>query len=293
VAWVLQLQPTTRGVSPYFFPTYNQSPALNAVPFGTDNVFLLAWPYVSYSLRRAHVARHARIIVAGYPLHVIVRGIDRGAIFFSESDRPFFLRSLAEVAVAEAVSVHAYVLMTNHVHLLVTPATERGAGRLMKGLGFRYVQYINRTYGRTGTLFEGRFRSSLIEGERYLLACQRYIELNPVRAGLVPDPGAYPWSSYRANALGAPDPLLTPHPLYVVLAETDEARRAAYRNLFAEAITQDVLTEIRTATNGGFALGGERFQREVAVMIGRRTWRGRPGRPKGLAPEAGQIELPV
>jgi putative transposase len=239
------------------------------------------------------VARHARTIVAGYPLHVIVPGIDRGAIFFSESERPFFLRSLGEVAVAEAVSVHAYVLMTNHVHLLVTPATERGAGRLMKGLGFRYVQHINRTYGRTGTLFEGRFRSSLIEGERYLLACQRYIKLNPVRAGLVPDPGAYPWSSYRANALGAPDPLLTPHPLHVVLAETDEARRAAYRNLFAEAITQDVLTEIRTATNGGFALGGERFQREVAVRIGRRTWRGRPGRPKKPAPEAGQIEVPV
>ena len=239
------------------------------------------------------MARHARIVVAGYPLHVIVRGIDRAAIFFSESDRQSFLGSLGEVAAAEAVSVHAYVLMTNHVHLLVTPATERGAGRLMKGLGFRYVQYVNRTYGRTGTLFEGRFRSSLIEGDRYLLACQRYIELNPVRAGLVADPGAYPWSSYRANALGAPDPLLTPHPLYVGLAETEEARRAAYRDLFAGAITEDMLTEIRTATHGGFALGGERFQREIAVMLGRRTWRGRPGRPKKPGPEAGQIELPV
>jgi putative transposase len=239
------------------------------------------------------VARHVRIVVAGYPLHVIVRGIDRAAIFFSESDRQSFLGALGEVAAAEAVSVHAYVLMTNHVHLLVTPATERGAGRLMKGLGFRYVQSVNRTYGRTGTLFEGRFRSSLIEGDRYLLACQRYIELNPVRAGLVEEPGAYPWSSYRANALGVPDPLLTPHPLYDGLAETDEARRAAYLDLFAEAIAQDVLTEIRTATNGGFALGGKRFQREIAVMLGRRTWRGRPGRPKRPAPEAGQIELPV
>lgn len=152
--------------------------------------FLLDWHCFSYSRRRAPVARHARIIVAGYPLHVIVRGIDRGAIFFSESDRQSFLGSLGEVAVAEAVSVHAYVLMTNHVHLLVTPATERGAGRLMKGLGFRYVQYVNRTYGRTGTLFEGRYRSSLIEGDRYLFSCQRYIELNPVRAGLVEEPGA-------------------------------------------------------------------------------------------------------
>ncbi len=221
-----------------------------------------------------------------------MRGIDRAAIFFTESDRQSFLGALGEVAVAEVVSVHAYVLMTNHVHLLVTPATERGAGRSMKGLGFRYVQYVNRTYGRTGTLFEGRFRSSLNEGDRYLLSCQRYIELNQVRAGLVEEPGAYPWSSYRAHALGTPDPLLTPHPLYLGLAETDAARRAAYRDLFAEAIAQGMLTEIRTATQGGFALGDERFQREIAVMLGRRTWRGRPGRPKKPGPTAGQVELP-
>ena len=163
----------------------------------------------------------------------------------------------------------------------------------MKGLGFRYVQYVNRTYRRTGTLFEGRFRSSIIEGDRYLLACQRYIELNPVRAGLVADPGEYPWSSYRANALGVPDTLLTAHPLYASLGETDEARRAAYRDLVATAIAQDVLTEIRTATNGGFALGSERFQREIAAMLGRRTWRGRPGRPRAPEREAGQMELPI
>jgi putative transposase len=183
--------------------------------------------------------------------------------------------------------------MTNHVHLLITPTTEGGAARLMKGLGFRYVQHVNRVYRRTGTLFEGRFRSSLIEGDRYLLACQRYIELNPVRAGLAADPGAYPWSSYRANALGVPDPLLTPHPLYAGLGETDEARRAVYRNLFVEALAPDVLTEIRTATNGGFALGDERFQREIAAMLGRRTWRGRPGRPRAPERESGQMELPI
>ena len=239
------------------------------------------------------MARHARIVVAGYPLHTTVRGIDRAAIFFSESDRQCFLGSLGAVANAEVVTVHAYALMTNHVHLLITPTTERGAARLMKGLGFRYVQYVNRTYGRTGTLFEGRFRSSLIEGDRYFLTVQRYIELNPVRVGLAADPGAYPWSSYRANALGVPNPLLTPHPLYAALGETDEARRAAYRNLFAETLAQDVLTEIRAATDGGFALGGERFQREIAGMLGRRTWRGRPGRPRAPEREAGQIELPI
>jgi putative transposase len=239
------------------------------------------------------MARHARIVIAGYPLHVIVRGIDRGAIFFCEQDQHTFLELLGVVAAAEKVSVHAYVLMTNHVHLLVTPLTEQGAGRLMKGLGFRYVQSVNRAYGRTGTLFEGRFRSCLIDSERYLLACQRYIELNPVRAGLVGDPGAYRWSSYRAHALGAPDRVLTPHALYLGLARSDEARRAAYRELFAEAIAGDTLTEIRTATNGGFALGGERFQREIAAMLGRRTWRGRPGRPNVAALDGAQTELPV
>ncbi|WP_295455500.1 transposase [uncultured Thiodictyon sp.] len=239
------------------------------------------------------MARHARIVVANYPLHVIARGIDRAAIFFSESDRQYFLGSLGELAAAEAVMVHAYALMTNHFHILITPTTEPAAARLMKGLGFRYVQYVNRSYGRTGTLFEGRFRSSIIEGDRYLLACQRYIELNPVRAGLVADPGAYPSSSYRANALGVPDTLLTPHPLYASLGETDEARRAPYRDLIATAIAQDVLREIRTATNGGFALGSERFQREIAAMLGRRTWRSRPGRPRVPERYAGQMELPI
>jgi putative transposase len=239
------------------------------------------------------VARHAQIAVAGFPLHLIVRGIDRTAIFFRESDRRAFLDSLGQVAAAERVSVHAYALMTNHVHLLASPATEQGASRLMKGLGFRYVQYVNRNCGRTGTLFKGRFRSSLVEGERYLLACYRYIELNPVRAGLVADPDAYPWTSYRANALGIPDPVLTAHPLYASLGETDEARHAAYRSLFVDALAEDMLREIRAATNGGYALGGARFQREIATMLGRRTWRGCPGRPPKPQRDANQIELPL
>jgi putative transposase len=147
--------------------------------------------------------------------------------------------------------------MTNHVHILMTPTTEWGASRLMKSLGFRYVQHVNCTYGRPGTLFEGRFRSSLIEGDRYLLACQRYIEINPVRAELVVDLGEYPWSSYRANALGVVDGVVTPYPLYAGLTATEEARRAAYRGLFAEALVDEQLAEIRAATNGGFALGSE------------------------------------
>lgn len=158
--------------------------------------------------------RHALIVAAGFPMHAILRGIDRVAIFFDEADYRVFLSRRAELAEAESVRVHASVLMPNHVHLLMAPATERGPSLLTKGLGQRYVQYVNRTYHRTGTLFEGRFRSSVIEADRYLFACQRSIELNPVRAPMVPDPGDFPWSSYRRDALGAADPVLVPHSIY-------------------------------------------------------------------------------
>ncbi len=175
--------------------------------------------------------RHARIVVAGFPMHAILRGIDRAAIFFFDADYPAFLDALAGLAASEAVRVHAYVMMTNHVHLLMTSESEHGASLLLKGLGQRYVQYINRTYRRGGTLFEGRFRSSVVEAERYLFACQRYIELelNPVRAQMVPTPEVYPWSGYRCNSFGETNTIVAPHPLHLALAETDDARRAAYR----------------------------------------------------------------
>jgi len=237
--------------------------------------------------------RHARIVAAGYPMHAILRGIDRGAIFFAESDNRSFLDALAELTAAESVRVHGYVLMTNHVHLLMTPATDRGASLLMKGLGQRYVQHVNRTYARTGPLFEGRFRSSIIEGDTYLLACQRYIELNPVRARMVDSPADYPWSSYGANALGHKDPVVSPHPLYSELHESDQDRRAAYRNLFADSLPESVLSAIRDATNGGFVLGSSRFEKQIAAILGRRTWRGQPGRPRQPQPDDNQLDLPV
>jgi putative transposase len=142
------------------------------------------------------------------------------------------------------------------------------------------VQHVNRAYGRSGTLFEGHFRSAPVEAYGYLLACQRYIELNPVPAQMDPAPGGYPWSSYRANAFGQVDAVVSPHPLYWALAETDEARRTACRTLFADILPDAVLTTIRDATNGGFALGNERFQRQVALMVDRRTWRRKSGRLK-------------
>ena len=237
--------------------------------------------------------RHARIIAPGFPMHIILRGIDRTAIFFAEDDYRVFATTLAALAESESVRVHAYVLMNNHVHLPMTPATDRGPDRLMKGLGQRYVQYINRTCRRTGTLFEGRFRSALVEADGYLLACQRYIELNPVRARMVPTPEDYPWSSYRCNALGIADPVIAPHPLYLDLADTDEARRSRYRGLFADAIPQDMLTALRDATNGGFVLGSRRFKQQIATMVGRRTWPGTSGRPRKAPADTDLLDQPI
>ena len=151
----------------------------------------------------------------------------------------------------------------------------------MKQLGQRYVQYVNRTYRRSGTLWEGRFRSCLTQEEHYLLACYRYIELNPVRAGMVEHPAEYPWSSYRANAQGESNDLLKFHPLYKTLGSNSGKREAAYRELFRYELEPELVDEIRLATNSNYALGNSRFQAQVEAVLGRRATRGKPGRPKG------------
>ena len=224
--------------------------------------------------------RRARIAVAGIPWHIIQRGNNRSACFFAEADYHYFLDTLAEQSCKWGCAVHAYVLMTNHVHLLLTPEERDSASHLMKHLGQRYVQYVNRTYRRTGTLWEGRFRSCLAQSDAYVLTCYRYIELNPARAGMVDDPGDYPWSSYQANALGKPNELLTPHPDYVALGAADVDRRRRYRALFDARLEAKTLADIRSATNGNFVLGNKRFEDEVAAMVRRRVTPGKPGRPK-------------
>jgi len=191
-----------------------------------------------------------------------------------------YLTLLREYAADVACRVHGYVLMTNHVHLLLSAVDNEGPSVLMRRLGQRYVQYFNRRYERSGTLWEGRFRSSLVDNERYLLICQRYIELNPVRAGMVEAPEDYPWSSYRANALGADDPLLTPHPVYTNLGRNDEDRRTAYRYLFEEKLSDQLLTQIRHAGNGNRPLGPAAFVEEIANIAGRKPPRQRSGRPR-------------
>ena len=217
--------------------------------------------------------RHARLRVAGIPFHVIQRGHNRAPCFFSPADRACYLAELSQQANGHGVAIHAYVLMTNHVHLLMTSADADGIPRLMKLLGQRYVRYINRKQQRTGTLWEGRYRSCLVDTDGYLLTCHRYIELNPVRAGMVERPGDYRWSSYRANALGEHDPVVSRHSIMQSLGCGPEDCRAGYRDLFRRDLTPQTLEQIRTSTNGGFALGSERFQKELADRLQRRVTR--------------------
>jgi len=150
----------------------------------------------------------------------------------------------------------------------------------MKRLGQRYVQYINRTYKRSGTLWEGRFRSSIVQQHEYLFSCQRYIEMNPVRAGIVSHPGEYRWSSYSINGQGRSSDLLSQHSLYMDLGQTDAERQAAYRELFRYELESGEIDRIRKATNGNYALGNTRFKEEISEMLGRRVVPGKAGRPK-------------
>ncbi|MCA1806001.1 MAG: transposase [Xanthomonadaceae bacterium] len=193
--------------------------------------------------------RRARIAVPGIPWHIIQRGNNRSTCFHAPKDYRCYLATLREQAEKHGCSIHAYVLMTNHVHLLLTPVREDSAALLMKHLGQRYVQYFNRSYRRTGTLWEGRFRSCLARDPQYVLGCYRYIELNPVRAGMVRHPGEYLWSSYHANARGVCDPLITPHEDYRRLGRSDTERRASYEELFVSRLDPEIVAGIRRAAN--------------------------------------------
>ncbi len=224
--------------------------------------------------------RRARLSLPGIPWHIIQRGNNRSACFYADADYRRYLDALAELAPRAGCSVHAYVLMKNHVHLLLTPEREDSAAMLMKHLGQRYVQYVNRTHRRSGALWEGRFRSCLAQSEAYVLACYRYIELNPVRAGMVRHPRDYRWSSFHANGDGRGDRLIVPQEQYLRLAVTPDARRAAYAGLFtAHREDAGTVNEIRQATNGNFVLGGEHFQQHVAAALSRRVAPGKSGRP--------------
>ena len=228
------------------------------------------------------MARLPRYSLPGQPQHVMQRGKNRSAFFVQRADYARFRTALVTACDRHGCAIHAYVFMTNHVHLLMTSTSGTGISRVMQSVGCRYVQYFNRRYERTGSLWEGRYRAIAIDSDRYLFACYRYIEQNPVRAQMVEDPKHYAWSSYRANALGIRDPLVTQHDGYRALGCDDEGRRRAYRALCRTDIDEPTLNAIRRATGGGWALGGDRFREEVSRVAGRRAGPLPRGRRNGV-----------
>ncbi len=224
--------------------------------------------------------RRPRLELPGLPLHVTHRGVNRAATFLDDEDYGQYRHLLHDALTAQGVALHAYVLMTNHVHLLVTPPESGALSRSMSRLGQRYVPAFNRKHGRTGTLWEGRFKSCLVDSERYLLTVYRYIELNPVRAAMAEAPEHYRWSSVRANLAVAHDPCITPHASYQALAADPQARGEAYRQWLHAALCNDDVHAIRTHMQQERALGSPRFQAMVEKTLNRPAACRSPGRPR-------------
>ncbi len=225
------------------------------------------------------MARLPRLVVPGYPHHLVQRGNNRQAIFVDDLDRDRYLKLLAEASRQHALPIHAFVLMPNHVHLLVTPATEEAMAAAMQDVGRAYVHWFNKRHQRTGTLFEGRFRSCVVETDRYALACTRYIEMNPVRAGIVNSPADFRWSSYRHNVGLQPHPLVTEHAATWALGNTPFERQLRYKKMFEVPMDESAITAIRTKLNKGLALGDESWIQNLAQHQNRPVQEGKRGRP--------------
>ncbi|MGQ0700879.1 MAG: transposase [Panacagrimonas sp.] len=224
--------------------------------------------------------RRTRVHLDGVPLHIVQRGHNREPCFFCADDYSSYLYWLGKALTETGCTLHAYVLMTNHVHLLLTPRKATAVPRLIISLGRRYVQYVNHTYRRTGTLWDSRYKSSAVQSETYLLTCQRYIELNPIRAAMVEDPAHYRWSSYRCNALGQADDRITAHPLYLALGPNDTQRQTAYRTMFRPELDRAAIDDIRLALVQNQPIGNERFLARIEKMTGIR----REAKPRGRPP---------
>lgn len=225
------------------------------------------------------MARLPRLTVPGYPHHVIQRGNNRQAIFAATADYEMLLSLLEEHAGKEGVAIHAYVLMTNHFHLLATPETSEGLPQMMQSIGRRYVRYFNARQQRTGTLWEGRYKSTVIQADRHLLACMAYIDLNPVRAGLVDEAGAYPWSSYAHFVGRRNDRLVTPHPLFWELGNTPFSREAAYAELVQSGVSKPQQEALTDSALRGWALGEKDFVADLQRRTARRLAKTKVGRP--------------
>ena len=235
------------------------------------------------------MARQPRLVEPGVALHIVQRGVDREDCFRQDADRLVYLTLLRDLSTATQCAVHAYCLMTNHVHLLLTPSDRGGPPTLMRKLGQRYVPYFNRRYARTGTLWEGRFKSCLVDSARYVLACHRYVERNPVEAHMVSTPAAYLWSSHRGNVGLADDKLLEPHVEYLALASDMASRHAQYRALVEMQNDPALVQAIRSATDGGYALVGKGLKSQLAQRTARPLERRKPGPQPAASREAQSI----
>ncbi len=227
------------------------------------------------------MARLKRVAPIGVAQHVIQRGNNRQVCFSDEHDMKAYLSWLGELSKKYEVEIHAWVLMTNHVHLLCTPKAEMAVSKMMQSLGRVYVRYFNHKFGRSGTLWEGRFKACLVDSESYLLEVYRYIELNPVRAKMVEDPGEYSWSSYQCNALGRETALRTSHEVYARLGRTQGDRLCAYRDLFKAHVSEKLIEQLRRCTNSGVPFASERFIKEIEELQLGRVSALVPGRPRG------------
>ena len=223
--------------------------------------------------------RKPRLFLPGVAVHVVQRGHSRNPVYFDTADYYAYLDYLFDAAKRFGCGIHAYALMTNHVHLLMTPENRESVSLVMQSLNRLYVPYVNFTYGTSGSIWEGRFKASLINHEEYLLTCMRYIELNPVRAGMVLTPEEYRWSSYGVNAWGDADVRVIQHPLYLSLGQTTETRRRAYRALFNIYLDNKTVNDIRRACNTGTPLGNSRFREMVEQKLACKIGQDRRGRP--------------
>ncbi|MGS2724397.1 transposase [Porticoccus sp. GXU_MW_L64] len=223
--------------------------------------------------------RKPRFFIPGVPVHIVQRGHSRDPVFFEDSDYAAYLSWLEEGAKRYHCAIHAYVLMTNHVHILATPQNKDSITRMMQYVGRRYVPYVNHTYGTSGSIWEGRYKASLVSDDEYLLTCMRYIELNPVRANMVKSPAYYRWSSYRCNGQGRVNPLVTHHGLYASLGKAPTERQTAYKELFKAHLDKDVLEDIRAAWQTGTPLGSDLFKEKIEKKLGMKVGQARRGRP--------------
>jgi putative transposase len=221
---------------------------------------------------------HTRYVTPGLAQHIIQRGNNRVPLFVSDADFRRFYLYLREACERHGCVIHTYAFMTNHFHLLMTPSDPTGIGRTLQAVGRRYVPYFNRSYARSGALWEGRYRATVIEGEVHVATCYQYIERNPIRAGIVASATEYPWSSYRANAIGDADPLVTPHAWYLSLGNDPASRQAAYRSSFAIEPLDDDILALRAGTQRGWALGSTRFRTDVETRPKQRARPLRAGR---------------